>query len=190
MNDEKSAIIISMLEELITQTKRAGQSQNNLARPDELTAQMQQAVVRTDTLAARLESLIGELKQPTMTERRYTLNLESKPVWFFALSSVIAVSVLSAALYVARQPDYDRIDNDLKYRYIKMKGEATPQQIAELEDMFELHRDNTRIRELHRIVTEYEHTLRTKIALEEQTRLKQQEVELLDDKVRTLQKNH
>ncbi|MCH5335400.1 MAG: hypothetical protein J1D86_06335 [Alistipes sp.] len=183
MNDEKSAIIISMLEELITQTKRTSQSQNNLARPDELTTQMQQAVVRTDTLVARLESLIGELKQPTITERRYTFNLESKPMWFFALSSVIVVSVLSAALYFARQPDYDRIDNDLKYRYIKMKGEATPQQIAELEDMFELHRDNTRIRELHRTVTKYEHTLRTKIALEEQTRLKQQEVELLDNKV-------
>ncbi len=56
--------------------------------------------------------------------------------------------ILSSALYFATLPNYDRIDNDLKYRYIKMKGEATPKRIAELEEIFEQNRDNAKIRPL------------------------------------------
>lgn len=52
--------------------------------------------------------------------------------------------ILSSALYFATRPNHDRIDNDLKYRYIKMKGDATPDRIAELEELFELNRDNAK----------------------------------------------
>ena len=55
--------------------------------------------------------------------------------------------ILSPALYFATRPNHDRIDNDLKYRYIKMNGEATPDRIAELEELFELNRDNAKIRQ-------------------------------------------
>lgn len=55
--------------------------------------------------------------------------------------------ILSSALYFVTQPNRDRIDNDLKYRYIKMNGEATPDRIAELEELFELNRDNAKIRQ-------------------------------------------
>ena len=55
-----------------------------------------------------------------------------------------------------------RIDNDLKYRYIKMKGEATPDRIAELEEIFELNRDNTKIRRMKNDVEEYERTIQRK----------------------------
>lgn len=81
------------------------------------------------------------------------------------------------ALYWVAKPNYDHIDNDLKYRYIKMKGEATPDRIAELEEIFELHRDNTKIREMKRDVEEYERTIRQKIILEEQARLKERKAD-------------
>ncbi len=54
------------------------------------------------------------------------------------------IVLLSTMLYWTAKPNYDRIDNDLKYRYIKMKGEAQPDRIAELEEIFELHRDNAK----------------------------------------------
>lgn len=59
--------------------------------------------------------------------------------------------ILSSALYLATRPNYDRIDNDLKYRYIKMKGEALPERIAELEELFELNRDNAKIHQMKRM---------------------------------------
>ena len=77
--------------------------------------------------------------------------------------------ILSPALYFATRPNHDRIDNDLKYRYIKMKGEAIPDLIAEMEELFELNRDNAKIRQMKKDVEEYEHTIRLKIELEERS---------------------
>ncbi len=91
--------------------------------------------------------------------------------------------ILSSALYFATRPNYNRIDNDLKYRYIKMKGEATPERIAELEEIFEINRDNAKIRQMKKDIEEYERTVKQKMQLEEQTRLKQQAVKALDIKV-------
>lgn len=79
------------------------------------------------------------------------------------------------------KPNYHRIDNDLKYRYIKMKGEATPDRIAELEEIFELNRDNAKIRQMKRDVEEYERTVRQKVILEEQARLREREANRLNE---------
>lgn len=94
--------------------------------------------------------------------------------------------ILSPALYFATRPNHDRIDNDLKYRYIKMKGEAIPDLIAELEVLFELNRDNAKIRQMKKDVEEYEHTIRQKIEFEEQARLKEREVEHLTNKANSI----
>lgn len=91
-------------------------------------------------------------------------------------------------LYWSAKPNYDRIDNDLKYRYIKMKSEATPERIAELEEIFELNRDNAKIRQMKKDVEQYERTIRQKIVLEEQARLKAREAENLINKANLIKK--
>lgn len=95
---------------------------------------------------------------------------------------------MSSALYLATRPNYDRIDNDLKYRYIKMKGEALPERIAELEELFELNRDNAKIHQMKKDVEEYERTIRQKIILEEQARRKSGELQNLTDKTNSIKK--
>lgn len=62
-----------------------------------------------------------------------------------------------------------------------MKGEATPDRIAELEEIFELHRDNAKIRQIKRDVEEYERTIQRKVQLEEQARLKEREANRLNE---------
>ena len=95
---------------------------------------------------------------------------------------MVTIVVLCVLLCQTAKPNYDRIDNDLKYRYLKMKGEASPNRIAELEEIFELNRDNGKIRQMKKDVEEYEQTIRQKIALEEQARMKAQEAENLTSK--------
>ena len=92
-----------------------------------------------------------------------------------------AIVLLCTMLYWTIRPNYDRIDNDLKYRYIKMKGEALPDRITELEEIFELHRDNTKIREMKKDVEEYEQTIKRKVQLEEQARRKEREANRLNE---------
>ena len=127
---------------------------------------------------------------PRIVQHRISLTIESKGVFWAMIGMMSTIVLLCTMLYWAARPNYDRIDNDLKYRYIKMKGEATPDRIAELEDLFELHRDNAKIREMKRDIEEYERTIRQKVILEEQVRLKEREAEELNGKAAKLKREH
>ena len=135
-----------------------------------------------DSLQAAVEAIeIPAELPPRITQHRITFSSESPFTLYLVLFLFIGCMILSSALYFATRPNYDRINNDLKYRYIKMKGEATPDRIAELEEIFELNRDNAKIREMKRDVAEYERTIQRKVQLEEQARLKEREAEHLNE---------
>ena len=142
-----------------------------------------------DNLQAAVESIeIPAELPPRITQHRISLAIESKGVFWTMTGMMSAIVLLCTMLYWTAKPNYDRIDNDLKYRYIKMKGEATSDRIAELEEIFELHRDNAKIREMKRDVEEYERTIQRKVQLEEQARLKEREAENLMNKANSIKK--
>ena len=142
-----------------------------------------------ENLQASVESIeIPAELPPRITQYRVVFSSESPLVLSLVLFLFISCMILSSALYFATRPNYDRIDNDLKYRYIKMKGEATLERIAELEELFEQNRDNAKIREMKRDVEEYERTIQRKVQLEEQARRKEREAEHLTDKANSIKK--
>lgn len=98
----------------------------------------------------------------------------------------IMIVMLAIALYFAKYPDYNRINNDLKYRYIKMKGEASSEQIEELEDILELNRYNTKIKQMLQDVETYENVIKKQAALAEQARLKEQAAKELGSKAKSI----
>lgn len=118
---------------------------------------------------------------PRIVQHRISLAIESKGVFWTMTGMMSAIVLLCTMLYWTAKPNYDRIDNDLKYRYIKMKGEATPERIAELEELFEQNRDNAKIREMKKDIEEYERTVKRKVQLEEQARRKEREAERLHE---------
>ncbi|WP_417195261.1 hypothetical protein [Alistipes putredinis] len=135
-----------------------------------------------DRLQASVEGIeIPAELPPRIVQHKISLAIESKGVFWTMIGMMSTIVLLSTMLYWTAKPNYDRIDNDLKYRYLKMKGEATPERIAELEEIFELHRDNAKIREMKRDVEEYERTIQRKVQLEEQARLKEQEANRLNE---------
>ena len=144
-----------------------------------------------DNLQTSVEAIeIPAELPPRIVQHRISLTIESKGVFWAMIGMMTTIVLLSTVLYWTAKPNYNRIDNDLKYRYIKMKGEATPDRIAELEDLFELHRDNAKIREMKRDIEEYERTIRQKVILEEQVRLKEREAEELNGKAAKLKREH
>ena len=135
-----------------------------------------------DSLQASVDAIeIPAELPPRIVHHRISLAIESKGVFWAMIGMMSAIVLLCTMLYWTAKPNYDRIDNDLKYRYIKMKGEAQPDCIAELEEIFELHRDNVKIREMKKNVEEYERTIRQKIILEEQARRKVREANHLNE---------
>ena len=142
-----------------------------------------------ENLQASVESIeIPAELPPRIVQHRISLTIESKRVFWTMIGMMTAIVLLSTVLYWTAKPNYDRIDNDLKYRYVKMKGEATPERIAELEEIFELNRDNAKIREMKKDIEEYERTIRRKVQVEEQARLKEREAEKLNCKLQILER--
>ncbi len=142
-----------------------------------------------DNLQTAVEAIeIPAELPPRIVQHRISLAIESKGVFWAMIGMMATIVLLCTMLYWTIKPNYDRIDNDLKYRYIKMKGEALPDRIAELEEIFELHRDNAKIREMKRDVEEYERTIQRKVQLEEQARLKEREAENLTNKANSIKK--
>ena len=144
-----------------------------------------------DNLQAAVKAIeIPAELPPRIVQHRISLAIESKGVFWTMIGMMTTIVLLCTMQYWTAKPNYDRIDNDLKYRYIKMKGEAQPDRIAELEEIFELHRDNAKIRQIKRDVEEYERTIQRKVQLEEQARLKEREAEKLNGKAAKLKREH
>lgn len=186
--EEKVDIIIAMLEEMKSGYKNQKSQQMDFSKIESLSERLEGNINATSDCASRIEGIIEEVRKPVIRERRITIDLVSKEVTFLFIGMGLVISVLGSALYFSVRPNYDRIDNDLKYRYIKMKGEATPKRISELENMFEVNRDNDKIQQVSKDVENYERTIKEKAALDEQARLRQLEAEKLKHEAEKLKK--
>lgn len=117
---------------------------------------------------------------PRWHNHRHILGSDSKTLTVFFVTCLVIIGFMSIALWDARQPNLQRNDNDLKYRYMKMKGDISPELIVELEEIFTINRDAERIKQMRSDVEKYEQTILRQAALIEQARLKAQEAEQLD----------
>ena len=116
----------------------------------------------------------------------FSLSIKS-PYIFGSFSVMFAAIVsLSVALYFSVRTYNIQADNDLKYRYVKMKGETTPEQLVELENIFGPNRDNERIRLIREDVEAYEEAVQRQAALTEQARMKEQAARELDSKAKSI----
>ena len=107
-------------------------------------------------------------------EKRHSFALYTKESWILLSMIVMLLASGASAIYYLSRPNVQRDDDALKYRYIKMKGDASAEQIATLEDIFELNRDNQKIEQMREDVETYEEAVRKQAALAEQARLKEQ----------------
>lgn len=186
--EDKCDIIIAMLEELKSGNKNQKSQQMDFSKVESLSEKLESSINATSDITVKIESIMEEVRKPVIRERRITIDIVSKEVAFLLIGMGLAISVLASALYFSTRPNYDRIDNDLKYRYIRMKGEASPQCISELENLFEINRDNTKIRQINKDVADYERAVREKATLDEQARLRQLEAEKLNHEAEKLKK--
>ena len=131
-----------------------------------------------ENLRKLTESLIPMIDEAKVIHREndynFNLNFNSKPDWFMLTLNTIVIAFFASAYYFELQRNKDEEDDSLKYRYIKMKGDASAEQIATLEDIFEHNRNTEAIEQMREDVETYEETVRKQAALAEQARLKEQ----------------
>ena len=119
-------------------------------------------------------------------EKRHSFVLYTKESWILLSIIVFLMAAGASAIYHLSRPNVQRDDDALKYRYIKMKGDASTEQIATLEDIFELNRDNQKIEQMREDVETYEEAVRKQAALAEQARLKEQAAKEQESKAKSI----
>ena len=146
-------------------------------RQEQISEDLGAQISEIDEKVAEME--IPEELPPRTVQHRLSFSLDATRNFWLFMSMFVVIAVQSVGLYLDWRPDRGRYDNDLKYRYVLMKGEASPKRLSELEELFEIERDQRRIDSMRRDVEKYERLVRRRAALDEQARLKAQEAEQL-----------
>lgn len=141
---------------------------------------------KSDEVKSLVQKLKTTIENGVHNFKHHKIGFET-PFVFWTIFGLSALAIIQFVIMVfVFQPNQDRIDNDLKYRYIKMKGDASAEQIATLEDIFELNRDNQKIEQMREDVETYEEAVRKQAALAEQARLKEQAAKEQESKARSI----
>lgn len=141
---------------------------------------------KTDEVKTLIQKLKTTIEDGVHNFKHHRIGFETPFVcWtIFGLSALAIIQFV--VLVFVFQPNQDRIDNDLKYRYIKMKGDDSAEQIAILEDIFELNRNTDAIEQMREDVETYEEAVRKQAALAEQARLKEQAAKEQESKAKSI----
>ena len=182
LNSNFSAIsdAVRDVKAIINKSQSSGDVLNSL---EEIKAKQQE---ESDKVKKMFRETNENIESGIANAKHLRISIDEPHVLITFVIMSAAIAVLSVALYLAKRPNYERIDNDLKYRYNKMKGDASAEQIATLEDVFELNRDNQKIEQMREDVETYEEAVRKQAALAEQARLKEQAAKEQETKAKSI----
>ena len=141
---------------------------------------------KSDEVKTLVQKLKRTIEEGVHNFKHHRIGFETPFVcWTIVIETALILGLFTWNI-VLEKPNQDRIDNDLKYRYIKMKGDASAEQIATLEDIFELNRDNQKIEQMREDVETYEEAIRKQAALAEHARLKEQAAKEQESKAKSI----
>ena len=141
---------------------------------------------KTDEVKTLVQKLKTTIEDGVHNFKHHRIGFETPFVCWTIVIETMLILGLFTWIIISEKPNQDRIDNDLKYRYIKMKGDASAEQIATLEDIFELNRNTEAIEQMREDVETYEEAVRKQAALTEQARLKEQAAKEQESKAKSI----
>ena len=141
---------------------------------------------KSDEVKSLVQKLRTTIEEGVHNFKHHKIGFETPFVfWTIVIETALILGLFTWNI-VLEKPNQDRIDNDLKYRYIKMKGDASAEQIATLEEIFELNRNKEAINQMREDVETYEEAVRKQAALAEQARLKEQAAKEQESKAKSI----
>ena len=141
---------------------------------------------KTDEVKTLVQKLKTTIEDGVHNFKHHRIGFETPFVFWTIVIETMLILGLFTWIIISEKPNQDRIDNDLKYRYIKMKGDASAEQIVTLENIFELNRNTEAIEQMREDVETYEEAVRMQAALAEQARLKEQAAKEQESKAKSI----
>ena len=141
---------------------------------------------KSDEVKTLVQTLRRTIEDGVHNFKHHRIGFETPfVIWTIVIETVLILGLFTWII-ISEKPNQNRIDNDLKYRYIKMKGDASAEQIATLEDIFELNRNTEAIEQMREDVETYEEAVRKQAALAEQARLKEKAAKDQESKAKSI----
>ena len=182
LNSSFSAISESVrdVKAIVNKSQSSGEVLNSLAELKQIQEQ------KSDEVKSLVQKLKTTIEDGVHNFKHHRIGFETPFVFWTIVIETMLILGLFTWIIISEKPNQNRIDNDLKYRYIKMKGDASAEQIAILEDIFELNRNNEAIDQMREDVETYEEAVRKQAALAEQARLKEQAAKEQESKAKSI----
>ena len=165
---------------IVNKSQSSGEVLNSLAELKQIQEQ------KADEVKTLVQKLKRTIEEGVHNFKHHRIGFETPFVCWTIVIETVLILGLFTWIIISEKPNQDRIDNDLKYRYIKMKGDVSTEQIATLEDIFELNRNNEAIEQMREDVETYEEAVRKQAALAEQARLKEQAAKEQESKAKSI----
>ena len=182
LNSNFSAISESVrdVKAIVNKSQSSGEVLNSLAELKQIQEQ------KSDEVKSLVQKLKRTIEDGVHNFKHHRIGFETPfVIWTIVIETVLILGLFTWII-ISEKPNQDRIDNDLKYRYIKMKGDASAEQIATLEDIFELNRNTEAIEQMREDVENYEEAVRKQATLAEQARLKEQAAKEQESKAKSI----
>ena len=182
LNSSFSAISESVrdVKAIVNKSQSSGEVLNSLAEIKTIQEQ------KSDEIKTLVQKLKTTIEDGVHNFKHHRIGFETPFVCWTIVIETALILGLFTWIIISEKPNQNRIDNDLKYRYIKMKGDASAEQIATLEDIFELNRNTEAIEQMREDVETYEEAVRKQAALAEQARLKEQAAKEQESKAKSI----
>ena len=182
LNSNFSAISESVrdVKAIVNKSQSSGDILNSLTEIKTIQEQ------KSDEVKTLVQKLKTTIEDGVHNFKHHRIGFEAPfVIWTIVIETVLILGLFTWII-ISEKPHQDRIDNDLKYRYIKMKGDASVEQIATLENIFELNRNTEAIEQMREDVENYEEAVRKQAALAEQARLKEQAAKEQESKAKSI----
>lgn len=137
-------------------------------------------------LNQKITELSELTKQPSVVVNKYSIDFKSSKTF-------IAIIFLSLGLFCSLFGNYNQYqencqltDNDLKYRFVKMKNGIVPNEITRLENFFFYPDSAYVVTNIRKSVIDYEHRLQEQARKQEQKKQNQETIHRLDEEIEKL----
>ena len=115
-----------------------------------------------EIIIKRLDEQQATAPQTTTVRREHYFTVDFKNSKAALTMTAMAIMIIVSLCFNIHQADKnsDLRDNDIKYRYIKMYGKASAEEVYRLETIFEYNRNNDSVKMVRRQVEHFEQLLK------------------------------
>ena len=182
-----SSAVYNLFEEIKDKLDKQPQPTPAPAQPTEAVTTMNpEDAEKMERLTVSLDNASEKIGQPV--KHHHTIDFMSNKALIVLVVAISALFVSLVAVKNQRDSLKEFRDNDLKYRYIQMKGQAAPDDILRLREVFDFNRNTDSIKVIRRRVERYEQLIQEQAETEARARLNAEQADRLQQQVEKLKK--